>query len=83
VSNSLHWNNVPEHHLPTRPIGNSNLFGAKLLRELTRTVQTLKPSVFLIDEDYTRLERDDAAGQSGRNWLRCRLVHGLLPQPER
>jgi 1,4-alpha-glucan branching enzyme len=44
-NNVLHWNGTP--------VGNANLFGAKLLRELTRTVLTLKPSAFLIAEDYT------------------------------
>lgn len=44
-NNVLHWNGTP--------VGNANLFGAKFLRELTRTVLTLKPSAFLIAEDYT------------------------------
>jgi 1,4-alpha-glucan branching enzyme len=44
-SNALHFNGTP--------VANANLFGAKFLRELTRTVLTLKPSAFLIAEDYT------------------------------
>jgi hypothetical protein len=44
-NNVLHWNGTL--------VGNANLFGAKLLRELTRTVLTLKSSAFLIAEDYT------------------------------
>ena len=49
--NSLHWNN--EKQLPLEAVGNANIFGAKFLRELTRTVLTLKPTAFLIAEDYT------------------------------
>jgi 1,4-alpha-glucan branching enzyme len=44
-NNALHWNGTT--------VANANLFGAKFLRELTRTVLTLKPSAFLIAEDYT------------------------------
>jgi 1,4-alpha-glucan branching enzyme len=44
-NNALHWNGAP--------VGNANQFGAKFLRELTLTVQTLKPSAFVIAEDYT------------------------------
>lgn len=44
-NNVLHWNGDP--------VGNANLFGAKFLRELARTVLTLEPSAFLIAEDYT------------------------------
>ncbi|MGA2048707.1 MAG: alpha-amylase family glycosyl hydrolase [Terracidiphilus sp.] len=44
-NNALHWNGTS--------VGNANLFGAKFLRELTRTVLMLKPSAFLIAEDYT------------------------------
>ena len=47
-NNALHWNGTQ--------VRNANLFGAKFLRELTRTVLTLKPSAFLIAEDYTGWE---------------------------
>jgi 1,4-alpha-glucan branching enzyme len=44
-NNALHWNGTS--------IGSANQFGAKFLRELTRTVLTVKPTAFLIAEDYT------------------------------
>jgi 1,4-alpha-glucan branching enzyme len=44
-NNVLHWNGAP--------VGSANQFGAKFLRELTRTVLTVKPTAFLIAEDYT------------------------------
>jgi 1,4-alpha-glucan branching enzyme len=44
-NNSLHWTGVQ--------VGSANQYGAKFLRELTRTVRTVKPSAFLIAEDYT------------------------------
>jgi 1,4-alpha-glucan branching enzyme len=44
-NNVLHWNGAS--------IGSANQFGAKFLRELTRTVLTVKPTAFLIAEDYT------------------------------
>jgi 1,4-alpha-glucan branching enzyme len=44
-NNSLHWNGAQ--------VGNANQFGSKFLRELARTVVTLKPTAFLIAEDYT------------------------------
>jgi 1,4-alpha-glucan branching enzyme len=43
--NSLHWNGTS--------VGLANQYGAKFLRELTRTVLTVNPAAFLIAEDYT------------------------------
>ena len=43
--NSLNWNGAQ--------IGSANQYGAKFLRELTRTVRVVNPSAFLIAEDYT------------------------------
>ncbi len=51
LTDAIHNNNVL--HLNGTPVGNANLFGAKFLRELTRTVLTLNPTAFLIAEDYT------------------------------
>jgi len=36
-----------------RSIGNANLFGQKLLREWSRTLRMIRPSVMLIAEDHT------------------------------
>ncbi|MGO8816918.1 MAG: alpha-amylase family glycosyl hydrolase [Terriglobia bacterium] len=43
--NSLHWNGTQ--------VGLANQYGAKFLRELTRTVLTVNPAAFLIAEDYS------------------------------
>jgi 1,4-alpha-glucan branching enzyme len=43
--NSLHWNGTQ--------VGVANQYGAKFLRELTRTVLTVNPAAFLIAEDYS------------------------------
>jgi 1,4-alpha-glucan branching enzyme len=51
LTDAIHNNNVLHSNGTT--VGNANLFGAKFLRELTRTVLTLKPTAFLIAEDYT------------------------------
>jgi 1,4-alpha-glucan branching enzyme len=51
LTDAIHNNNVL--HLNGTPVGNANLFGAKFLRELTRTALTLRASAFLIAEDYT------------------------------
>jgi 1,4-alpha-glucan branching enzyme len=51
LTDAIHNNNVL--HSNGTPVGNANLFGAKFLRELTRTVLTLNPTAFLIAEDYT------------------------------
>jgi len=44
-NNSLHWNGTQ--------VGIANQYGAKFLRELTRTALIVNPSAFLIAEDYT------------------------------
>jgi 1,4-alpha-glucan branching enzyme len=36
-----------------RPIGSANLFGQKFLREWSRTLEMIRPSVILIAEDHT------------------------------
>lgn len=51
LTDAIHNNNVL--HANGFPVGNANLFGAKLLRELALTIRILKPSAFLIAEDYT------------------------------
>ena len=40
-------------HADGRPMGNANLFGAKFLREWTRTLKLIRPSVMLIAEDHS------------------------------
>ncbi|MGK5551215.1 alpha-amylase family glycosyl hydrolase [Actinomadura kijaniata] len=40
-------------HADGRPADNANAFGAKFLRELTRTLRLIKPEVFLMAEDHS------------------------------
>jgi len=48
---SIHSYNVL--HADGRPMGNVNAFGARLLRELTRTLKLVKPSIMLTAEDHS------------------------------
>jgi 1,4-alpha-glucan branching enzyme len=43
-------------HADGRPLGNVNVFGAKFLRELTRTLKLIRPDVVLIAEDHSNWE---------------------------
>lgn len=52
---SMHLYNVL--HADGRPLGNVNAFGAKFLREWTRTLKLIKPSVMLIAEDHSDWDR--------------------------
>ncbi|WP_207944917.1 alpha-amylase family glycosyl hydrolase [Actinomadura rubrisoli] len=40
-------------HADGRPVGAANAFGAKFLRELTRTLRLIRPEVFLLAEDHS------------------------------
>jgi 1,4-alpha-glucan branching enzyme len=51
LTDAIHQNNAL--HFNGAQVGGANQFGSKFLRELTRTVQMVKPSAFLIAEDYT------------------------------
>ena len=51
LTDAIHQNN--SLHANGTQIGLANQYGAKFLRELTRTVLTVNPSAFLIAEDYT------------------------------
>jgi 1,4-alpha-glucan branching enzyme len=52
LTDALHQNN--SLNIPGgETIASANQYGAKFLRELARTVQMVKPSAFLIAEDYT------------------------------
>jgi len=48
---SMHSYNVL--HADGRPMGNVNTFGAKFIREWTRTLKLIKPSVMLMAEDHS------------------------------
>jgi 1,4-alpha-glucan branching enzyme len=51
LTDAIHQNN--ELHENGTPVASANQYGAKFLRELARTVQMVKPSAFLIAEDYS------------------------------
>ncbi len=51
LTDAIHQDNAL--HANGSPVGAANQYGAKFLRELARTVQLVKPSAFLIAEDYT------------------------------
>jgi 1,4-alpha-glucan branching enzyme len=48
---SIHGYNVL--HADGNPVGAANMFGAKFLRELGRTLRMFKPGVFLLAEDHS------------------------------
>lgn len=52
---SMHLYNVL--HASGRPLGNANIFGAKFLREWTRTLKLIRPTVMLIAEDHSDWDR--------------------------
>jgi 1,4-alpha-glucan branching enzyme len=51
LTDALHQNN--SLNAGERTIASANQYGAKLMRELSRTVRLLKPTAFLVAEDYT------------------------------
>jgi 1,4-alpha-glucan branching enzyme len=52
LTQAIHRDNTL--NVPNAPtLGNANLFGQKLLREWSRTLQMIRPDVMLIAEDYT------------------------------
>ncbi len=51
LTGAIHQDN--HLHEGQRPVGNANLYGIKLLRELTRTVRMVHPAAFLMAEDHT------------------------------
>ncbi len=51
LTDAIHQDNAL--HANGSSVGVANQYGAKFLRELTRTVLTVKPSAFLIAEDYS------------------------------
>jgi len=52
---SIHAYNV--RHADGRPVANANIFGAKMLREWTRTLRLIKPDIMLIAEDHSEWDK--------------------------
>jgi len=51
LTQAIHRDNV--RHADGHSVGSANLFGQKLLREWSRTLRMIKPTVMLIAEDHT------------------------------
>jgi 1,4-alpha-glucan branching enzyme len=52
-------------HADGRPIASANLFGQKLLRELTRTLRFVKPDIMLMAEDHSNWDMVTEPPDSG------------------
>ncbi len=63
LTQALHRDNV--RHADGRSVGNANQFGAKLLREWSRTLKLIKPSVMLIAEDHTGWDKVTQLPEAG------------------
>jgi 1,4-alpha-glucan branching enzyme len=55
LTNAIHRDNVL-HNPPQTPVPRANIYGARFLREWTRTLRTLRPGLFLIAEDHSGWE---------------------------
>ncbi|HEY9783032.1 MAG TPA: alpha-amylase family glycosyl hydrolase [Leptolyngbyaceae cyanobacterium] len=60
---SMHSYNVL--HADGRPLGNVNVFGAKFLREWTRTLKLIRPDVMLMAEDHSDWEQVTQSPDNG------------------
>jgi 1,4-alpha-glucan branching enzyme len=60
---AMHLYNVL--HADGRPLGNVNAFGAKFLRELTRTLKLVNPDIMLMAEDHSNWDRVTQAPDVG------------------
>lgn len=73
-------------HVDGRSIGSANLFGAKFLREWTRTLKLIRPNVFLIAEEHAdrvAITRPTDAGGMGfdATWY-VDFYHHLVGTPK-
>ncbi|HEY8034846.1 MAG TPA: alpha-amylase family glycosyl hydrolase [Methylobacter sp.] len=68
LTQAIHRDNVL--HADGRSVGSANIFGQKLLREWSRTLHMIKPTVMLIAEDHTEWDavtKSPAQGGLGFN----------------
>jgi 1,4-alpha-glucan branching enzyme len=63
LTQAMHRDNVL--HADGRPVGRANRFGAKLLREWSRTLRLIKPSIMLIAEDHTGWDKVTQLPEAG------------------
>ena len=66
-------------HADGRPADNACIFGQKFLREWTRTLQLIKPNIFLIAEDHSGWPAVTQSPRSRRPGFQCHLVCRFLP----
>ena len=81
LTQAIHRDNAL--HANGRGVGNANLFGQKFLREWSRTLRLIRPSVMLIAEDHTGWDAVTKAAGRRRSRLRRDLVRRVLPPPDR
>jgi 1,4-alpha-glucan branching enzyme len=55
LTQALHRDNV--RHADGAPVQPANVFGAKFLREWSRTLKMIRPTTFLIAEDHTKWDK--------------------------
>ena len=80
LTQALHRDNVL--HADGRSVGRANQFGAKLLREWSRTLRLIKPSIMLIAEDHTGWNKVTQLPEAGglgfdATWFAA-LYHNLI-----
>ena len=64
LTQAIHRDNAL--HADGRSIGSANIFGQKLLREWSRTLQMIRPTAMLIAEDHTGWDARDETAGAGR-----------------
>ncbi len=84
LTQAIHRDNAL--HRDGRGVPDANLFGQKLLREWSRTLRTVRPSVFLIAEDHTGWDAvtksPDVGGLGfGSTWF-AEFYHHLIGDPD-
>jgi len=83
LTQGLYQNNVL--HGTSTPVPSANAFGAKLLREWTRTLHMVNPNLFLIAEDHSGLDMVTASPDDGglgfdASWFAA-FYHDLVGTP--
>jgi 1,4-alpha-glucan branching enzyme len=80
LTQAIHRDNA--RHADGRGLGNANLFGQKMLREWSRTLRMIRPSVMLIAEDHSEWDAvtklPEAGGLGfGATWF-ASFYHNLI-----
>ena len=70
-------------HATGQAVQHANFFGQKLLREWSRTLRLIRPTVLLIAEDHTGWDAVTRPPDSGGLGFDADVVRRLLPPPDR